>query len=97
LLLKKILQAKIFKSRESILICVCYEREIRPQFTQRKISADTRSNEVRRARDIGSSLVSACRKNGILSWDFFDDRLGKSTQILYLPKLIFQKALLKPP
>ena len=73
------------------------ERDIRPRVTQRKISGGTRSDEGCRARDIGGSLVSTCRKNGISSWDFFGDRLRKSTQIPYLPDLIFQKASLEPP
>lgn len=73
------------------------ERDIRPRVTQRKISGGTRSDEGLRARDIGGSLVSTCRKNGISSWNFFGDRLRKLNQIPYLPDLIRQRASLDPP
>ena len=52
------------------------ENDIRCQVTRRKISAGTRSDEGRDARDAFLGLMKTCAKQAISFWDFLGDRLG---------------------
>ena len=57
------------------------ERDIREYVKRRKISAGTRSENGRKARDTFLSLKKTCRKLGVSFWDFLIDRLHRSHQI----------------
>ncbi len=52
------------------------ENDIRCQVTRRKISAGTRSDEGRDARDAFLGLTKTCAKLAISFWDYLGDRLG---------------------
>ncbi len=52
------------------------ENDIRCQVTRRKISAGTRSDEGRDARDAFLGLMKTCAKLAISFWDYLGDRLG---------------------
>ena len=52
------------------------ENDIRCQVTRRKISAGTRSDEGRDARDAFLGLMKTCAKQAISFWDYLGDRLG---------------------
>jgi hypothetical protein len=52
------------------------ENDIRCQVTRRKISAGTRSDQGRDARDAFLGLIKTCAKQAITFWDYLGDRLG---------------------
>ena len=52
------------------------ENDIRCQVTRRKISAGTRSDQGRDARDAFLGLMKTCAKQTINFWDYLGDRLG---------------------
>jgi hypothetical protein len=52
------------------------ENDIRCQVTRRKISAGTRSDPGRDARDAFLGLMKTCAKQAISFWDYLGDRLG---------------------
>jgi hypothetical protein len=52
------------------------ENDIRCQVTRRKISAGTRSDAGRDARDAFLGLMKTCAKLAIRFWDYLGDRLG---------------------
>jgi len=52
------------------------ENDIRCQVTRRKISAGTRSDAGRDARDAFLGLMKTCAKNAVSFWDYLGDRLG---------------------
>lgn len=64
------------------------EREIREYVKTRKISASTRSELGRSARDTFLSLKKTCRKLGLSFWSYLQDRLTRAQQIPPLPQLI---------
>jgi uncharacterized coiled-coil protein SlyX len=64
------------------------EREIRDYVKKRKISASTRSEAGRKARDTFLSLKKTCRKLGLSFWYYLQDRLTGAQQIPPLPQLI---------
>ena len=64
------------------------EREIRDYVKKRKISASTRSELGRSARDTFISLKKTCRKLGLSFWSYLQDRLTRAQQIPPLPQLI---------
>jgi uncharacterized coiled-coil protein SlyX len=64
------------------------EREIREYVKKRKISASTRSEAGRQARDTFLSLKKTCRKLGLSFWHYLHDRLTGAQQIPPLPHLI---------
>lgn len=68
------------------------EREIREYVKKRKISASTRSEAGRQARDTFMSLKKTCRKLGLSFWHYLHDRLTGAQQILPLPQLIHAAA-----
>ncbi len=68
------------------------ERDIREYVKRRKISAGTRSENGRRARDTFLSLKKTCRKLGISFWDYLLDRLQNSNDIPPLAQVMAQKA-----
>jgi hypothetical protein len=69
------------------------EREIREYVKTRKISASTRSELGRSARDTFLSLKKTCRKLGLSFWSYLQDRLTRAQQIPPLPQLIRAAAL----
>jgi hypothetical protein len=68
------------------------EREIREYVKKRKISASTRSEAGRKARDTFLSLKKTCRKLGLSFWHYLQDRLTHAQQISPLPELIHSAA-----
>jgi len=68
------------------------EREIREYVKKRKISASTRSEAGRKARDTFMRLKKTCRKLGLSFWHYLYDRLTGAQQILPLPQLIHAAA-----
>ncbi len=68
------------------------EREIREYVKKRKISASTRSEAGRKARDTFMSLKKTCRKLGLSFWHYLQDRLTGAQQIPLLPQLIHSAA-----
>jgi hypothetical protein len=52
------------------------ENDIRCQVTRRKISAGTRSDEGRDARDAFLGLMKTCAKLAVSFWDYLGDRVG---------------------
>lgn len=70
------------------------ESDIREYVKRRKISAGTRSENGKRARDTFLSLKKTCRKLGISFWEYLQDRIMNLGQIPTLPTLMEQKALL---
>ena len=52
------------------------ENDIRCQVTRRKISAGTRSDSGRDARDAFLGLMKTCAKQAVSFWDYLGDRLG---------------------
>ena len=57
------------------------ERDIREYVKRRKISAGTRSENGKKARDTLLSLKKTCRKLGISFWDYLLDRLQNKNDI----------------
>jgi hypothetical protein len=64
------------------------ENDIRDYVKRRKISANTRSDQGREARDTFLSLKKTCQKLKISFWDFLHHRLSRSSKIPKLPDLI---------
>lgn len=66
------------------------ENDIRCQVTRRKISAGTRSDAGRDARDAFLGLAKTCTKHGIAFWSYLGSRLRVPGQIAipFLPDLI---------
>ncbi len=70
------------------------ENDIRCQVTRRKISAGTRSDEGRDARDAFLGLMKTCAKQAISFWDYLGDRLGvlEAPAVKWLADLVRQHA-----
>jgi hypothetical protein len=68
------------------------EREMREYVKKRKISASTRSEAGRKARDTFMSLKKTCRQLGLSFWHYLQDRLTGVQQIPPLPQLIHAAA-----
>jgi hypothetical protein len=64
------------------------ENDIRDYVKRRKISATTRSEAGRKARDTFLSLKKTCQKLGIAFWDYLNDRINQQHDIPPLPTLI---------
>jgi hypothetical protein len=64
------------------------ENDIRDYVKKRKISATTRSDAGRKARDTMLSLKKTCRKLEISFWHYLRDRLSGTNKIPPLPTLI---------
>lgn len=64
------------------------EREIREYVMKRKVSAGTRSEEGKIARDLFLSLKGTCRKLGIYFWDYLRDRIKEENNIPSLSSLM---------
>ncbi|MEE4378658.1 MAG: transposase, partial [Candidatus Competibacteraceae bacterium] len=64
------------------------ENDIRDYVKRRKISATTRSEAGRKARDTFLSLKKTCQKLSIAFWDYLHDRISQQHDILPLPILI---------
>jgi hypothetical protein len=68
------------------------ENDIRDYVKRRKISATTRSEAGRQARDTFLSLKKTCQKLGIAFWDYLHDRISQQHHIPSLSTLIRQAA-----
>ena len=68
------------------------ERDIREYAKRRKISAGTRSENGRKARDTFLSLKKTCRKLEISFWDYLKDRLQDLNIIPPLSVVMTRKA-----
>jgi len=68
------------------------ERDIREYAKRRKLSAGTRSENGKKARDTFLSLKKTCRKLGISFWEYLLDRLQGLNQIPPLSVVMQQKA-----
>lgn len=66
------------------------ERDIREYVKRRKISAGTRSDNGKKARDTFLSLKKTCRKLGISFWDYLIDRLTSKGHIQPLSLIMEQ-------
>jgi len=64
------------------------ENDIRDYVKKRKISATTRSEAGRAARDTFLSLKKTCQKLGLCFWHYLQDRLTRSNHLPPLPVLI---------
>ena len=64
------------------------ERDIRDQAKKRKISAGTRSDEGRKARDTFMSLQKTCKKLGLSFSNYLTDRLAKEHKIPDLAQIM---------
>jgi hypothetical protein len=64
------------------------ENDIRDYVKKRKISATTRSEAGRAARDTFLSLKKTCQKLGLSFWNYLQDRLTRSNHLSPLPLLI---------
>lgn len=71
------------------------ENDIRDYVKKRKISATTRSEAGRAARDTFLSLKKTCQKLGISFWHYLQDRLARNNHLPPLPLLIRTAA--QPP
>jgi len=73
------------------------ENDIRCQVTRRRISAGTRSDAGRDARDTFLALAKTCAKLGIRFWDYLGARLAVPGAAIIppLPQLILARA--RPP
>jgi hypothetical protein len=67
------------------------ERDIREYVKRRKISAGTRSENGRKARDTFLSLKKTCRKLEISFWDYLLDRMHNTQHIPQLSQVMAQK------
>ncbi len=70
------------------------ESDIREYVKRRKISAGTRSENGRKARDTFLSLKKTCRKLGISFWEYLLDRLENKHRIPTLSQVMVLKAAL---
>jgi Transposase IS66 family len=64
------------------------ENDLRDYVKKRKISATTRSEAGRAARDTFLSLKKTCQKLGLSFWHYLQDRLTRSNHLPPLPLLI---------
>jgi hypothetical protein len=64
------------------------EHDIRDYVKRRKISATTRSEAGRAARDTFLSLKKTCQKLGLSFWHYLQDRLTRHNHLPPLPLLI---------
>lgn len=64
------------------------ENDIRDYVKRRKISATTRSEAGRQARDTFLSLKKTCQKLGLSFWHYLQDRISQTHAIPPLPSLI---------
>ena len=64
------------------------ENDIRDYVKRRKISATTRSEAGRKARDTFLSLKKTCQKLGLSFWQYLQDRVSQANEIAPLPSLI---------
>lgn len=64
------------------------ENDIRDYVKKRKISATTRSEAGRAARDTFLSLKKTCQKLGLSFWHYLQDRLARTNHLPLLPLLI---------
>jgi len=71
------------------------ENDIRDYVKKRKISATTRSDAGRAARDTFLSLKKTCQKLGLSFWHYLQDRLTRKNHLPPLPLLISTAA--QPP
>jgi hypothetical protein len=71
------------------------ENDIRDYVKKRKISATTRSDAGRAARDTFLSLKKTCQKLGLSFWHYLQDRLTRQNHLPPLPLLIRTAA--QPP
>jgi hypothetical protein len=71
------------------------ENDIRDYVKKRKISATTRSDAGRAARDTFLSLKKTCQKLGVSFWHYLQDRLARQNHLPPLPLLIRTAA--QPP
>jgi len=71
------------------------ENDIRDYVKRRKISATTRSEAGRAARDTFLSLKKTCQKLGLSFWHYLQDRLARHNHLPPLPLLIRTAA--QPP
>ena len=69
------------------------ERDIREYVKRRKISAGTRSENGKKARDTFLSLKKTCRKLGISFWDYLLDRLTHADNIPPLSLIMEQHSM----
>lgn len=69
------------------------ERDIREYAKRRKISAGTRSENGKKARDTFLSLKKTCRKLGISFWEYLIDRLTNAGQIPPLGLIMETKSM----
>lgn len=69
------------------------ERDIREYVKRRKISAGTRSENGKKARDTFLSLKTTCRKLGISFWDYLLDRLTHADNIPPLSLIMEQHSM----
>lgn len=67
------------------------ESDIREFVIKRKISAGTRSDKGREARDTFISLIKTCKKNKVSYWTYINDRVHKNNNFPFLPNLILQR------
>lgn len=67
------------------------ERDIREYVKRRKISAGTRSDNGKKARDTFLSLKKTCRKLDVSFWEYLNDRLKQSNLIPPLSQIMYQK------
>ena len=75
------------------------ENDIRAQVIRRKISAGTRSDAGREARDAALGIMKTCHKLKLSFWDYLGDRfnLPDTTPIAPLPELVRQKSIAPAP
>jgi hypothetical protein len=64
------------------------DNDIRDYVKRRKISATTRSEAGRKARDTFLSLKKTCQKLGLSFWQYLQDRVSQTNAIPPLPSLI---------
>lgn len=69
------------------------ERDIREYAKRRNISAGTRSENGKKARDTFLSLKKTCRKLGISFWDYLLDRVTYANHILPLSLIMEQQSM----
>ena len=93
---------RIYKNKSELLLVLerpeiplhnnLSENDIRDYVKKRKISATTRSDNGRQARDTFLSLKKTCQKLNISFWSYLLDRLGNLSQIPPLHSLIRKAA-----
>ncbi len=99
------LLARLHANREELLVVLerpevplntnGSENDIRAMVTRRKLSAGTRSETGKQARDTFIGLMKTCRKLGLSSWDYLGDRLKvpDATQVPPLADLVRQRCM----